>query len=291
MKPELLQATPTPEQSFTVRKDEGIEMLNNWHYHPEVELIYLQTAGTLLVGEYIGYYQLGDVLLLGSHVPHCFKHEHTYLEKETTGVSICVKFLDNIMGNSLMTMPETKDIKQLLRTASHGLRLTGKTKQQVTDTIGLMHKEPPARRLIHLLEILDLIAVSQEYQVLSPTLSLATAALATQEKIKRVFEYTLSHYSELITLEDVASQANMSRESFCRYFKGKTKKTYIRFLMEVRVGNACRLLAGQEKNVTEISYLCGYNNVSHFNHQFKTITGKTPLEYKREYRNAVAEEF
>jgi AraC-like DNA-binding protein len=75
----------------------------------------------------------------------------------------------------------------------------------------------------------------------------------------------------------------MTQQSFCRYFKSKTKKTYIRFLMEVRIGAACRLLVEDEKNVAEVSYECGYNNISHFNHQFKSITGKNPLEYKRDY--------
>jgi len=75
----------------------------------------------------------------------------------------------------------------------------------------------------------------------------------------------------------------MTRQSFCRYFKNKTRKTYIQFLMEVRIGHACRLLVEDEKNVKEISYDCGYNNISHFNHQFKLITKKKPLEYKRDY--------
>jgi AraC-like DNA-binding protein len=284
MKPELRQATPTPDYSFTVRKDEGIEMLNNWHYHPEVELIHLQAAGNLLVGEYVGYYQFGEVLLLGSNVPHCFKLEQPYLEKDTKGTSICVKFLENVMGNSLMSMPEAKEVKHLLETARHGLRLSSKIRQEVADILAQMQKAEPLQRVIYLLQALQMMAATKEYQILSPSISLASADLSGQGKIKMVFEYVLSHYNEPITLENMASVANMSRESFCRYFKAKTKKTFVSFLMEVRISNACRLLAEQDKNVSEISYLCGYNHVSHFNNQFKSITGKTPLEYKKEYR-------
>ncbi|MES1223584.1 MAG: AraC family transcriptional regulator, partial [Bacteroidota bacterium] len=104
-----------------------------------------------------------------------------------------------------------------------------------------------------------------------------------KERIKTVFEYTFNHYNEKITIDDLAALLNMTRESFCRYFKSKTKKTYVQFLMEVRIGYACRLLVEDEKNVAEISYDCGYNNISHFNHQFKFITGKKPVEYKRDY--------
>jgi AraC-like DNA-binding protein len=176
-----------------------------------------------------------------------------------------------------------------LETAKHGLRLSHKTSPKVAHIIEQMHRAEPVQRIIYLLQALQIIADSKDYQTLSPSISLASADLSGQGKIKLVFEYALSHYNEPITLEDVASIANMSRASFCRYFKSKTRKTFVSFLMEVRISNACRLLAEQDKNVSEISYLCGYNHVSHFNNQFKTITGKTPLEYKREYRTAAEE--
>ena len=104
-----------------------------------------------------------------------------------------------------------------------------------------------------------------------------------KEKIKLVFKYTFNHYYEKILLEQVASLLNMTKQSFCSYFKNRTNKTYIQFLMEVRIGYACRLLIEDEKNVAEICYDAGYNNISYFNHHFKLINRKKPLEYKKNY--------
>lgn len=106
---------------------------------------------------------------------------------------------------------------------------------------------------------------------------------ADRQRIKLVFDYTFNRYSDKITIDEVAGMLHLTRQSFCRYFKSRTNKTYIRFLMEVRIGAACRMLVEDERNVSEISYACGYNNISHFNHQFKYITGKNPMEYKRDY--------
>ena len=144
----------------------------------------------------------------------------------------------------------------------------------------------PGNKLICLLAVLEEIAERKKYLALSSKGFMQSPGDTDREKIKLVFDYTFSHYTEKITIEIVAALLNMTRQSFCRYFKSKTKKNYIRFLMEVRVGTACRLLVEDEKNVAEISYDCGYNNISHFNHQFKAITGKKPLAYKRDYLNS-----
>jgi transcriptional regulator GlxA family with amidase domain len=139
----------------------------------------------------------------------------------------------------------------------------------------------PAKRMIHLLSILEDIAETKEYVALSSNGFMNSPN--DNERLKLVFEYTNNHYNEKITVHQVATLLNMTRQSFCRYFKSKTKKQYIRFLMEVRIGYACRMLVEEEKNVAEICYSCGYNNISHFNHQFKFITRKNPLQFKRDY--------
>ncbi|MES2277211.1 MAG: AraC family transcriptional regulator [Bacteroidota bacterium] len=98
-----------------------------------------------------------------------------------------------------------------------------------------------------------------------------------------IFEYTFNNYHKKVVLEDVAGIINMGKHSFCRYFKSKTKKTYIQFLMEVRIGHACRLLVEEDFNMAEIGYACGYNNISHFYHQFKALTKNNPLDYRNHY--------
>ena len=262
-------------------------MLNNWHYHPEIEILFMKrSSGTWLIGDHIGHYQSGDIVMLGANLPHCFRHEYEYIIKreEMAGEAICVKFMPGIFGDHFINLPEAKEIKKLFLKSNKGLRLLGNTKINVTELINTMLDCGPAKKLVCLLSVLEEIAGSTSYETLSSNgFTLSPGTDISNDRIKLVFEYTFNHYSENITLEKVAGLLNMTKESFCRYFKSKTKKTYIQFLMEVRIGYACRLLVEDEKNVAEISYDCGYNSISHFNHQFKMITHKKPLEYKRDY--------
>jgi AraC-like DNA-binding protein len=286
MKPTLRQITTTPQSSFLIRKDVGDGMLNNWHYHPEIELLFIKkSSGTWLIGDHIGHFKNGDLVLLGANLPHCFRHEYDHLtiKGTTAGEAICIKFIPEIFGSQFFNIPETKKIKELISRSNYGLKLTGKTKNTLPETIEKMLVASPGKKLICLLSILEEIAESKEYIPLSSTGFIQSAATMDKDRIKLVFDYTFNHYNEQITLSQVASLLNMTIQSFCRYFKNKTKKTYIQFLMEVRIGYACRLLVEEEKNVSEICYECGYNNISHFNHQFKAITKKSPLKYKMDY--------
>lgn len=286
MKPVLLQITDMPEHSFLVRKDIGSEMMNNWHYHPELEILYIKkSAGTWMIGDHIGHFNSGDVVMIGANLPHCFRHEYDYVlqSAENAGESICIKFKPDIFGQQFLALPEARDIRELMSRCNAGLRLTGKTKQQIGRMLEKVYAAIPGRRLAYLVWTLEEIAVSKSYTVLSSMGFMQSPGDEDQIRIRKIFEYTYSNYNNKITIENVAALLNMTRPSFCRYFKSKTNKTYVRFLMEVRIGYACRLLIEDEKNVSEISYDCGYNNISHFIHQFKTITGKTPLGYKKDY--------
>jgi len=180
-------------------------------------------------------------------------------------------------------MPETRQIKELLQKATAGLKLTGRLQRNLPRLLEEMVTASPGKKLISLLSVLQEIAETREYVALSSDGFIHRSTDGDTDKIRQVFEYTFNHFNEIIAIKDVASLLNMTSPSFCRYFKTKTQKTYIRFLMEVRIGYACRLLTEDEKNVTGISYECGYNNISHFNHQFKLIMGMSPLAYKRDY--------
>jgi AraC-like DNA-binding protein len=281
MKPELRQIATLPQTSFLVRRDVGDRMLNNWHYHPEIEVLFIKrSTGTWIVGDHIGPFQSGDILLIGPDLPHCFRHEYDH---DTAGESICIKFVPGIFGNQFFNLPETKEIKELLSLCNYGLKLIGKTKKSLSATFDKMLVATPGKKLVYLLSMLEEIAETKEYIPLSSKGFMQSPVATDKDRIKLVFDHTFNHYTEKISLNQVAALLNMTRQSFCRYFKTKTKKTYIQFLMEVRIGYACRLLIEDEKNVSEISYEAGYNNISHFNHQFKLITKKKPLEYKRDY--------
>jgi AraC-like DNA-binding protein len=285
MKPILRQITATPAYSFLVRSDKGEYMINNWHYHPEIELLFLKkSTGSWLIGDHIGRYKIGDVVIIGANLPHTFRHEEMYTTGgANAGEAICVKFLPEIFGSVFLDLPEAKQIKELLTKCSCGIKLTGKIRDRVAGTIEKMLTLTPGKKLVHLLSMLEEIAEIKNHQLLSSKGFMQLPGDRDRDRIKLVFDFTFSHYHQKITIDTVAALLNMTPQSFCRFFKSRTKKTYIQFLMEVRIGSACRLLIEDENTVAEISYECGYNTISHFNQQFKYITGKKPLEYKKDY--------
>src|SRR5690606_7354196 len=100
-------------------------------------------------------------------------------------------------------------------------------------------------------------------------------------RIDNIMRFTAENYDRNIKIEEVANIINLTKESFCRYFKAQTRKTFMEFLIEYRVGKACQLLVENKASIKEIGYSCGFDTLSNFHHQFKKLTNHSPLEYKR----------
>jgi len=131
--------------------------------------------------------------------------------------------------------------------------------------------------------ILEMIALSEEYQYLASPVFHNTINERDSERLNKVYKYVIDNLQGTINLDTAASIINLSRPAFCRYFKKRANKSFIRFLNEIRIGQACRLLVNENSSVAEICYGCGFNNISYFIRQFKKITGFTPLNYRRKF--------
>jgi transcriptional regulator GlxA family with amidase domain len=108
------------------------------------------------------------------------------------------------------------------------------------------------------------------------------------ERVNCIYDYSLRHFRRAIQLEEIAAVANISPNSFCRFFKSRTRKTYSRFLLELRVGHACKLLIENNLSIKQICFESGFNNFTGFYKYFKLITGKSPLGYQKEFAGTIA---
>lgn len=292
MKPILRKAIPQVESSFIVRKDSGCKMRNPWHYHAECELVYFKKSmGTWLVGDYSGKFESGDIILLGGGIPHSYQHEEKYVAEkgDSDGEALITLFSPNIFGDSFLNLPESKDIKDLLELSKRGIKITGDSKEQLSLMMEEIVDAQKGRKLITLLTILQIITEKNDYELLATEGYSGQNKRIDNNRLDLVIDYTYFNYQKQITVEEVANLVNMSVHSFCRFFKEKTKKTYIQFLMEVRIGQACKFLIEEDMSSAEVGYICGYNNISHFNHQFKLMKNKSPLEFKKSYFNSLRE--
>lgn len=274
----LIEKLPQAEgASFVSKTFETPKFEVPWHQHIEYELIYFrQGEGLSFIGNYAGEFQEGDIFFIGKNVPHTF-------QKRTVDMftsAVVTQFREDFWGADFLKMPEAREIKELFGISVHGLQIHGDTKLLLGKMIPELEGLSGFRQLIKLCECLQLIAEQKEYSTLS-TQEVELANAKDRERIDQVFRYTMDHFRLGVKLADVAEIAGMSIPAFCNYFKKSTKKTYIDFLNEVRIGHACKLLIDTDLNIINICYESGYNTLANFNKQFMKIKQLTPSRYRK----------
>ncbi|WPP52385.1 AraC family transcriptional regulator [Catalinimonas niigatensis] len=286
MKPILEKLTPEPDCSFVLQKDSFPYYPTPWHYHPEYELVMvLKSTGKKIIGDHISHFSEGDLVLMGPNLPHVYDNDPAYYEEDSQlkAEAIVIHFAEDFLGKNFFSLPEMGKVKKLLNASRQGLQIEGESKDKIACRMEKMLSLSPALRLTELLSILVLLSQSETLTQLASPGFVQSYSGANAERLDPVLAYLMQHFAEEISLEEVAAIANMSPQSFCRFFKHCTRKTFLNFLNELRVGYACRLISDNHYNISEICYKSGFNNLSNFNRQFKRVTQKTPSEYKREY--------
>lgn len=288
MKPQFLKVSAEPSCSFSVRQDRVPFINNRWHYHPEVELIYFKEGeGTQFIGDNIKNFQSGDVILVGSNLPHYWCFGDKYFNPDPGGGEqpnvYVTHFCDYFWGKEFLSIPENLPLQNILEAARQGIQVTGKTKEYIGYLLEEMLVSPGSRKVLLLLEALITIANSDNISTLSSIGFQPNIRESENDRINSIYQYSLENYKRKIQTEEVAAVACMSPNSFCRFFKSKTRKTFSNFLLEIRVGIACKLLIGNKLSIKQICYESGFNNFASFHKYFKMITHKTPLNYQREF--------
>jgi len=281
MKPHLLKVSSEPLLSFGIRRDILPFFYKRWHYHPELELTYIINGeGTQFVGDHIESFMSGELIFLGKNLPHLWRSNENCINNEPCE-AIVIHFSENFLGNEFLSLPEIKKIKELIKHSERGIKFKGITKEKVLPLMEKMLVCDEFERLILILQILNIISISDERIYLSSIDFNIQLNETNTHRLDKIYNYTLENFTKDISLEDISSIANMSSPSFCRFFKLRTKKTYTQFLLEIRVGHACKLLIDSELSISQICYDSGFKCVSNFNRYFKKIKKLTPKEYQK----------
>lgn len=257
-------------------------MYNQWHYHREIELMYvIKGSGTRYVGESIQPFFSGDMVLVGAYVPHFWQNDDLYFQDlpDVCAELILVQFVDDFMGEAF-SLPEMLHIKKLFDRALHGLQFKGATQHQAAKLLRSIAEDNGRNKVIELIQLLDLFAKSGDFQLLSDLSYHQKLPDQPSERIQLVCSFLVKNYKRPISLQEVAGLANMTEKAFCRFFKKSTQKTLIQFINELRISHACKLLMSNEYSVGSICFETGFGNLSNFNRVFKQITGQTPTQYQ-----------
>ncbi|WP_234998023.1 AraC family transcriptional regulator [Parabacteroides sp. Marseille-P3160] len=255
-----------------------------WHFHREYEIIYVKESfGERFVGDNMEYYQAGDLILIGSNLPHYMRSNELFYkgDPELRVKGAVIQFSADFMSWAIGHYADFIHIKTLLEKAGRGIHFPYPENKEIIPFIEELPAAKGFDRIVGLLFLLDKMAKFHPKRLLcSPRFSDKLSEVS-DSRIEKLLSYLNYHYTENLRLDNVASIMFMNTSAFCRYFKQKTGKSYVNYVQELRIGYACKLLLSTSYDISQISIECGFNTICHFNKVFKHRTGLVPSEYKK----------
>ncbi|MFC0184179.1 AraC family transcriptional regulator [Pseudarcicella hirudinis] len=253
-------------------------------FHPEYEIVLVtESVGQRFIGEHMQDFKAGDLCFIGPNVPHLYRNTEDYYKQnaDLKAKSIVIHFNEDFLGKDFFNIPEMQHVKVLFEKSLKVLDIFGETNAFIAARLKEMFHENATKRLLSLLEILDFLGKSNEYQLLTSGDSFGTN-IKDAERVNRVFEYVMKNFRNEIRLDEAADLVAMSETSFSRYFKSRTNKSFSDFVSQIRIAHACKLLIDCKMTVSEIAFESGFNNLSNFNRQFKEQMNITPSSYQKQ---------
>jgi len=278
MKLNLEQILPDSDSSFRFLLTPKLNEVFYWHFHPEIELVYVEAdKGIRHIGEHISTYEGCDLALIGSYIPHL---NFDYGVKATVE-TVVIQFPETYFESGLVRIPELKKVVDLMERAKTGLAFTGETKQIAGVRLKKLEHLDRFHQFMELMSIFQFLAESDEYEDLDVRPISSQTILKQQERIHRIHQFVEANFQKTIDTQQIANEVNLSLPAFCRYFKKTTKLTYTDFVNQYRVQYAKKLLI-QDKNVTETCFESGFESLSYFNRIFKKWTGESPSIFRKQ---------
>ncbi|MCK0178711.1 AraC family transcriptional regulator [Flavobacteriaceae bacterium S0862] len=287
-KPTLEKISPEFGSSIFVRRHENYafqgEIKPFWHFHPEIELIYVNKGkGKRHIGNHLSYFSNSQLLLIGPNLPH-----NGFTDRLTiNGSQTLVQFKPDFLGESFINIPEMESINNLFERSKMGIVFGVKTKKKLGHKIENLTGKNGFKKILELLEILHILAKAKDYTILNADGFAFEAEPQDSAKVDIIFKHVSQNYREHISLDEIADKVSMTVPAFCRYFKKVTGKTFTKFVNEYRVVHATKLLSESQLSITDVSFECGFNNFSHFNKVFKEFTEKSASKYRSELRQII----
>lgn len=286
MKTALHKSSIPPSQIFVIKYLEETHFDPVWHAHSEYQLfVVLEGSGTRFIGDSIKAFKPGELIFTGPHLPHLWRSDEVYFHSRSSlkCKGIVIYLDENFLGSHILEKDEMVLLKRLFEKSMQGLEFFGPKKEAAIRLMSELIHLKGIEGVIHLLRILQTLASCKEHHFLSTKAYDYSFDEDETDRLNKVYEYVLKNFRNKIALQDLADLLHMTPTSFSRYFAMKNNKPLSRFIAEIRIKHACKLLTETEDSIAQICYECGFNTLSNFNKQFKEIVMKKPLEYKKEF--------
>jgi AraC-like DNA-binding protein len=264
--------------AIVYQEDHQMVFYDKYHQHEEIQVsCIVEGEGTLIVGDTINYYKKGDIIVIGSKLPHVFKSDPII---QTKSFMRSLFFTRDAFGDRFFDIEELRDLHHFFKRAENGFMKTVNT-SKLTSLFSQINGGSKFDRFLILMQIMKKLSKSN-YIALSTYVYEKQYSDVEGKRMGDIMEYTMNNYHRNISLSSVAHIAAMTKNAFCKYFKKRTNKTYFTFLNELRIETASKLLLqNNELTIPEIAEQCGFNNISNFNRQFKSVKQLNPTAFKK----------
>jgi AraC-like DNA-binding protein len=274
--------------SVIVQEDLLPHFYEHLHRHKEMQVMWIvKGEGTLIAGNNMQRFKPGDIFIIGANQPHVFKSDPAYFDKRKKNQVHSLMIFFNTEGQfaKLFDLPEMKSIKKFLSLTPNGLQADNKYRAVITHAINNVKNRKNTQQITAFIQLLHLFARLKNWRILS--MENIEYAITDSEglRMNNIYQYTMANYTNNISLHKIASIAHLTPQAFCRYFKKHTLKTFVTFLNEVRISEACkRMIAGDYDSISSIAYQTGFGNTVTFNRVFKQVTGVPPKTYIHQFK-------
>lgn len=281
---------PVAEEGAVVVQEDILPYFYNYlHRHKEAQVtLIIKGEGTLIAGNYTQPFKAGDIYVIGANQPHMFKGDAKYFENlQEKNIHAIHIFFDHEQAlKGLFNLPEMEVVRKFLLLTTNSLQLPQTHAEKMGEEIQRIAQLTGPERLLAFVSMLLYFSKQvKDWKSLSTGFSRHSYSESEGLRMNDIYQYTLEHYGENITLGKIASVAHLTTYAFCKYFKKHTRKTYLEFLNEVRINAACKkIINGNFDSIAAVAYATGYNNPITFNRVFRKVTGMSPTNYARQYR-------
>lgn len=284
MKPSFAKLTHDADQLFYIRRDARSHLYKRWHFHEELELVLiLQSTGMRFVGDHVGTFGPGDLVLLGSMLPHLWLNDPAFFEEEALLAEAVVLHINKkVAETEILGFKEFQVLKSLLERASCGIYFKNYPSVISAYMEVLLEAEDLDKGIIFLQLMQQLVRV-EDTEILSSEAFAAMHRRHSSSRLSLVYEFIANNFTRKVSLEEIAEMVCMTPASFCNYFKKKTGKTVFQHINESRISYAKKLLIETDHRVSQVAYTSGFSSISFFNRTFKKITGQSPSEYRAQF--------
>jgi AraC-like DNA-binding protein len=285
--PALLERIIVKEdESFSIGIFQDNLEKSTWHYHNNFEISFItEGSGKRIVADSIEEFQPGDLVFIGCNLPHVWIVDKDSRNPTNRSLEmVFLQFTSNVLFAPLLALPEFSYVKKALDFSERGIQIVGQTLNQVSEIMLQLPYLKGFDRMLHFLKMMDIIGRSETNIQLASKEYLKMSFTTGNKRIQAIHEYLMNNYREEIDLKKLAALVNLAEGSLCRFFRMNMGMTVFEYLNQIKTEFACKLLMDPDLSILKVCLDSGFNNLSHFNKQFRKNTGVPPSIYRKRFK-------